>query len=226
MNTNSTVCAQRILIAAMAASSLALPLAAHAGDIYVNAGLPGVMLGYAQPVSESITLRVDAATLTTHVDGHRDGMDYRGRAQLDRVGLFGDWFAFTPGGFRLTGGITVNDMRGNWTGRGNGELVTVGDVPYLLTAKDRIDVQVKFPRTTPYLGIGWGRQAVGDAGWGFSFDLGASLGRFTVTGQAQGPVLSSPMAQEDFQRELADLRDKADRYRFVPQLTIGVGYRF
>jgi len=49
---------------------------------------------------------------------------------------------------------------------------------------------------------------------------------FTVSGQAQGPVLSSPMAQEDFQRELADLRDKADRYRFVPQLTIGVGYRF
>ncbi|HEY9065938.1 MAG TPA: hypothetical protein VIO33_13225, partial [Burkholderiaceae bacterium] len=91
---------------------------------------------------------------------------------------------------------------------------------------DRIDVQVRFPRATPYVGIGWGRQAVGDAGWEFSFDLGASLGRFTVAGQARGPVLSSPMAQEDFQRELADIRDKADRYRLVPQLTIGLGYRF
>lgn len=217
----------RRLVGGLAVGTLAVAPPAHAGELYGNAGLPGVMLGYAFPAGDRVTLRADVSSLgSIETDGRKDGMDYRAKVLLNRVGMFGDWFAFDPGGFRLTSGVTFNGMHGTMAARGNGQLVTVGNHSYLLTPADRIDVRIQFPRVTPYLGIGWGHQPAGDPGWGFVFDLGASIGKANVTGQASGPVLSSPAAQEDFQRELEDLRDKADRVRFVPQLSMGLNYRF
>jgi len=204
-------------------ANLAVVATASAGEVYATAGLPGFMLGYVHPLTDTVAVRADVATLRLNDSGQKEGVDYRGQAKLDRAGVFADWFAFARGGFRLTGGITFNDMRANVTGRGRGQLVTVGANPYLLTAADRFDVQIRFPRTTPYIGMGWGHQPSLESGWGFVLDLGASIGKAKVTGDASGPVLSSPDAQQDFQREL---RERADKTAFIPQISVGLGYRF
>ena len=56
----------------------ALP-AAHAGEAYVNVGFPGVMAGYAQAVTDLVTLRGDFATMGSRgQDGVEEGIEYKG----------------------------------------------------------------------------------------------------------------------------------------------------
>jgi hypothetical protein len=196
---------------------------AQAGEVYANVGLPGVMLGYAQPLSPDFTLRADAATLgrySKHTT--EEGIDYDAKVKADRFALLADWFAY--GGFRLTGGVTFNRMKADLVAQGNGSAVHIGDNNYVLSAADRLDVKIEFPRTTPYLGIGYGHQL--GQGIGFTFDLGASIGKAKVTETHSGPVLSNPAAQADIDREMAQLRDGAGKVRFVPQLSIGMAVRF
>lgn len=204
--------------------TLALALAAtsaHSFEMYGKVGLPGVIFGVAQSVHPKLTLRADAATLGSHSDnGTKEGIDYQGELRADRVGLFADWFV-ASGGFRLTGGVTFNDARIELTGRGNGGFIQIGDDIYVVGPGESLDVSVRFPRATPYVGIGYGHQPSG-TGWGFVFDLGASIGRATVTASTNIPGVT----QADLDRELEELRDSVGKVRAIPQLSVGVNYRF
>ena len=89
---------------------------------------------------------------------------------------------------------------------------------------DGLKVQIDFPRTTPYIGIGWGHQT--GSGLRFSADIGASIGRATVTATPRGALATQPDIQANVDKELAELRDGAAKLRAVPQLSIGLGYSF
>jgi opacity protein-like surface antigen len=203
--------------------------AVQAGEVYGNVGLPGVMLGYAQPVSPGITVRGDLSTIgSISRDGTHSGIDFNGKAKLDRVGVFADWFAL-GNGFRLTGGLTYYDASIKLAGRPNtAGTIDVGDNTYAFGPNDRFDVSVEFPRFTPYLGIGWGHQSA-QPGWGFVFDLGASIGKARLRHQVSGLLadqLATPQGQADLDRQLNDLNNDVGKIKFIPQISIGVSYRF
>jgi hypothetical protein len=211
------------LLAAMAACTFSL--AAQAGEVYGGAGLPGVMLGYAHSANDRLTLRADLSTIgSISRDRTESGIDYTGTAKLNRAGLFADWFV-AGGGFRLTGGVTFNDMKIDLAGHGNGGTITIGSNSYVTSTDDRFNVHIKFPSATPYVGIGWGHHAA-SAGWGFVFDLGGSIGRAKVDGSVSGPNLTGHVTQADIDAELAQVRDGVGKVRFVPQLSLGASYRF
>jgi hypothetical protein len=207
---------------AAAALGVAFGMAsAQAGEIYGNIGLPGVMIGYAQPLNTYFGVRADVATLGSRsANGTEEGIDYEGKARAHRAGVFGDWFVF-GGGFRLTGGITYNDMRVDLEGRGNGGTIEIGNNTYVTQPGDSFDVRIEFPRVTPYLGIGYGHQPSGP-GWGFVFDLGASIGKAKVRASTN----IAGVTQEDIDRETEELRDGVGKVRAIPQISIGVNYRF
>jgi hypothetical protein len=117
-------------------------------------------------------------------------------------------------------------MKIELAGRGNGGTITIGNNSYTTSPDDRFNVTIEMPRTTPYLGIGWGHHASRGAGWGFVFDLGASIGRAKVKGSVSGPNLSGNVSQQDIDAELAQLREDAGHFRAVPQLSLGASYRF
>ena len=197
---------------------------AQAGGPYASIGLPGVTLGYAHPIGPSFVARADISTRGTHSDNRtEEGIDYDGTFTTHRAGLFGDWFF--AGGWRLTGGVTFNDFKIDMNGRGNGGTINIGGTTYVTSPDDRFNVQIKFPSTTPYLGVGWGHQPAA-GGWGFVFDLGGSIGRAKVSGSVSGPTLSGNVSQDDIDRELAELREGVGKIRFLPQLSIGAAYRF
>lgn len=206
------------------ATALLIGGAAHAAEVYGGIGFPGVMLGVAHAPNSSVALRADVASLGSRdVDGIEEGISYRGTGKVSRVGLFADWFPF-EGIFRLTGGVTFNRARADLEGQATNGTIDIGGTSYPVTADDRLNVKVEFPKTTPYLGIGWGHQWA-DSGLSFAFDLGASFGRAKVTGTASGPNLGQ-VNQTDLDRELAELRDGAAKVRFLPQISFALGYRF
>jgi hypothetical protein len=102
--------------------------------------------------------------------------------------------------------------------------ITVGDRTYTTTAADGITATVEFPRSTPYLGIGWGHQA--GKGWRFSADIGAAIGTARVSAVPRGALAGQPDIQDNLDKELAELRDGVGKLRAIPQLSIGIGYSF
>jgi hypothetical protein len=212
-----------VAVASIAAAALLSAGSARAGELYVKGGFPGVYLGWAQPLSSYFGLRLDTATLGT-VNERRteDGIAYDATIKGNRTALLADWFVF-GGGFRFTGGITSSKYSLDLLATGAGGNITVGNTNYTTTASDRFSVKIKMPSSMPYVGLGWGHQS--HSGLRFSFDIGAKLGKASLSYALSGPWTTS-VSQADIDAELAELREGVGRIRAVPQLTLGLGYSF
>ena len=209
-------------LAPLALTLATLP-AAHATELYGQIGLPGVGLGVAVPLNSSFTLRGDFVTLGKRDENTtEEGIDYNGKLRAQRAALLADWYPL-QGGLRFTGGVTFNKYQLDLRATGAGGTLTIGDTTYTTTADDRLDVQVKFPDSTPYIGLGWGHQT--GSGLRFSADLGASIGRAKLTAAVSGPNAGN-VSQEDLDKELAELREGVGKLRALPQISFAIGYSF
>ena len=209
-------------------TTLAVSLAAataHAGESYGGIGLPGLMLGYAHTVDRTWGLRADVATLGTVTrDFNESGIRYKGTIKADRLGLFADYFPM-GGGFRLTGGVTFNRMNVKLKSQFDGATsITVGSQTLTPAATDYFNAEVAFPRTTPYLGLGWGHHTQAP-GWGVVADAGVMIGKAKVT-SSTNVVGQFGITQADVDAETQKLRDGVGQVSVIPQLSIGVSYRY
>ncbi len=196
---------------------------AQAAEVYTKIGLPGVMLGFAQPIGAHFGLRADYATLGDRTERRtEDGIVYDATLKASRAALLADWFPF-GGTFRFTLGATSNQYKIDLLATGAGGTLTIGNNTYNTTADDQFKVRVKFPSSTPYVGLGWGH-GLGN-GLRFSLDIGASLGKATVSYQLSGPI-ANQVSQADIDAELAELRDGVGKVKAIPQITFGLGWSF
>jgi hypothetical protein len=202
---------------------LAVGQSAQAVELYTGIGVPGVMLGVAQPLGPLFGVRVDYMTFGKRDErSTEEGITYDATLKTGRTALLADWFPF-GGSFRFSGGVTTNQHKIDLLATGASGSLTIGNTTYTTTAQDRFRVFVKFPTTTPYIGLGWGHQ--GGTGLRFSADIGASIGKAKVSYELSGPNANA-IAQADIDAELAQLRDGVGKVRVVPQLSVGLGYSF
>ena len=210
--------------AALGAGLLAgATLAAHAADAYVATGFPYLVFGVSQPVAESITLRGDWGTVGHHAyTGSTSDNDYAGTLKYDRFGLFADWFA--SGNFRLTGGLTVNHGSTTMVASSHNNQITIGGQVYNYTGD--VTSTITLPNATPYLGLGWGHAASTTQGFAFHADLGASIGKPKATAlKAEGQV-AQYVSPEALAAEDQKFQSGVNNVKAIPQLTVGVIYRF
>jgi hypothetical protein len=213
-----------ILACAAAAVPAALFIPAHAAELYVPMGVPGIGLGFAQPIGPLFGIRVDFMTLGQREKAFdENGIKYNGKVKLNRGALLADVFPFA-GSFRLTAGAAANRYDIVLDASGAGGTLNIGDHTYTTTASDGLNVAITFPKTTPYVGIGWGHQDA--SGFRFSVDLGAAIGKATLTATPRGALASKPGIQADIDKELAELRDGVGKVRAIPQVSISLGYSF
>jgi hypothetical protein len=211
-----------LMTAAAVALTLAAP-AAMAQAFYIGAGLPGGMIGVAWAASERFTLRADYATLgDANETLTEDGIEYTGKVKVGRTGLFGDWFFW--GGGRITAGATFNQIQGNLRFAGSGKPVNIGGTSVVASPSDTLDITLKMPSTTPYIGLGYGHQK-SDPGLGFIFDVGVSIGQAELEAKPSASLLSK-VGQANIDKELASVREGAGNIKGYPQISVGVTYRF
>lgn len=228
MNARLTRTSRHLLASA---SGLALLLGAntcHAADhsAYLAVGLPGITVGYAYAISPMFGVRGDVGTTgSVNRAQTESGVDFKGTVKYNRAGLFGDWFPFS-GGFRLTGGLTMvqmgMDLKSHFDGTTpvdiNGHVLTP-------SASDYFNAKLKYPSTMPYLGLGWGHQG-GDAGLGFSFDLGVSFGKPKLNTDTNLLANYNFLNQADIDAKTEDVRKSLDKVSVLPAFSIGLNYRF
>jgi hypothetical protein len=217
---NSNMKKQLVMLAALAA----IGSATHAQDSYIGLGLPGLYtLGYAYSTSPSLGLRGEyAGGLSVNKDGNQDGVNVTGTLKASRFGAFADWFPL-GGGFRLVGGLTVNDIKADFNGVGSG-FSTINGKSVDMTGQT-FNVQVKFPNTTPYLGIGYGHQKSDAKGFGFYADLGVMVGTFTAD-TTTSLVTNGKATQADVDAQTQKIRDSLGGLSALPSASLGLLYRY
>lgn len=214
----------RLALAATTAALLSLGTAAQAQDAYAGVGLPGLLtLGYAQPMGKGWGLRGEFAGGTSlNRDGVEDGLTYKGSLKANRVGAFADWFPLDSG-LRLVGGLTLNSIKADLNATGTG-INTLNGKQVDLT-NETFDVRLKYPRLTPYLGVGYGHQARTVKGLGFFADFGVTVGKFK-TEVDTSIVGKQGITQADVDAQVQDLRDAVSKLSVLPSVSLGVVYRF
>lgn len=209
---------------AWAAVLAALATASQAQDSYVGLGLPGLYtLGYAHPLSNSVGLRGEyAGGLSVNKDGNQDGVNVTGNFKASRLGAFADWFPF-GGAFRLVGGVTFNDIKADLNALGSGTANINGTVVNMTGETYRVNI--KYPDTTAYLGIGYGHQKSGAKGLGFYADFGVTLGNFTAESTTT-LVTSGKASQADVDAQTQKIRDSLNGLSALPSASLGLLYRY
>lgn len=206
----------RPLCAALALAAASCTTAAQAGEFYTP-GVVGAPSAWS-PLLSRLMLRADLANLGgVGRDSIEEGVSYSSTLRSDRAAFMLDWFV--QGGMRVTGGLTLNRMRVDLRANGGGGTAMLGDA----MSVERFDAALRWPAALPYLGVGYGR-ALGSGGT-FLFDFGGSIGKASLSEPHGGPPLGSG-TEAELDRELTRLREGIGRYRFAPQVSLGVNLRF
>ena len=217
------------LIFLATAATLCYP--ALAQDSYGGLGLPGlVTLGYAKPFGSNWGLRGEfAGGLNLNRDGDQNGVKVTGTLKANRVGAYADWFPF-DNEFRLVGGISVNDIKASFKGIGS-PTTQINGVTVDTTGKI-FNVDLTYPSTTPYFGIGYGHSSKSGKGLGFYADAGFLVGTFN-TSITENIVSSgtlnangTPVTQADIDAQTKSMRDSVSSLSVLPSVSIGVTYRY
>jgi hypothetical protein len=226
---------------ALAASALVLhSLSAHADDMPVPANPApaatpapfdiGIAAGTAglgaqvsvQVLSQSLALRAVVNGLSYSHDTTSDGVDYKGKLKLNNQSLLLDWAPFS-GSFRFTGGVVLNHNSLRLDGKPDGSTGTyeVNGHSYTAAQVGVLTAQVKFNKTSPYLGLGWG--GAPESGLHFIGDIGViAQGKPKATLTDSGGGVSA----SDLQQSQDQLQHDLDKFRWYPVVQLGLGYRF
>ena len=221
----------RLAAFAMAALGIAAARPATAVEVYAATGFPYALVGVAQPINASLAVRADFGTIAHHgFTGSTSDNDFKGSIHYDRVALLGDWFV-ASGGFRLSAGATFNQAKATMTASAHNGKISIGGVQYNAPSSlYYVQSDLSFPKAAPYIGLGWGHHD-SPAGLSFNFDLGASIGTAKATPLKASTALASELALNtgggtDLTSENRDFQDDVHKFKAIPQLTIGLGYRF
>ena len=220
-------------LAACALAGLGLLVArpAAAVEAYAATGFPYALVGIAQPLSPLFAVRADFGTIAHHsYTGSTSDNDFKGNINYNRAALLGDWFV-ASGGFRLSGGVTLNQAKATVTASAHSGKITIGGTQYdAPSSLYYVQSDLSFPKAAPYVGLGWGHHD-STPGLSFNFDLGASIGTAKATPLKPSAALATELAAApgggpDLTQENRDFQDDVHKFKAIPQLTIGLGYRF
>lgn len=200
------------------ALTLALPLAATAGDsgaIYGQFSTNGLGIGYATSIKDDWAARGQFNSFKMAFSG--DVGDFGANSKLtadinlQTIQLLADWYP-TATGFRVSGGVVVNNNKVTITGTGkvNNKDATVNGE---LKMSDSL---------SPYLGLGYSTRPKDAKGLGFTADLGVLFQNPKVSLTANGTGLT----QADIDTQLKTMQDAADKLKIFPVLGLGVSYAF
>lgn len=208
-----------VLIACLLAS---LSSASRATEVYGGLGTGGVEIGLGDRVGGPISLRVSGEFLRISREFESDGATYDTRLKFSNLGLYADYFAFA-GGFRLTAGAVIGTRRATGNAVASNGTLSINGSSFP-AAGENVGAIARFPRTAPFLGIGYGHHQ-SSKGSGFYADLGV------VIGKAQAQILPSAgiaaaAGQANIDAEQRRLQDSVNKLKAYPIIKMGYSFNF
>ena len=180
----------------------------------------GVGLDVSTPINDTLSVRFNVNGAAYSKKETSNGNSYSGTLTLFTAGVLLDTYPF-ENNFRLSTGIYYNGN--NFTGTAIDKVKINGNT-YNISDIGKVDADITFNKTAPYIGIGWGNNTK-DKGWGFTFDLGAlyhGKGEVDLTSErGDNPRINQGLAKEE-----AKINDELADNKLFPVVSLGVNYTF
>jgi len=196
-------------------------------------------------LSERINVRVPFNVFNYDYDQTEDGIDYKGKLNLQSIGALVDVHPF-KGWFYLSAGLfsNGNKLKLHASDPTGTEEYEIGDRTYTSDTSDPLALKggTDFNSVAPYLGLGWGNAIQGASNVYFRFELGAYFqgagkvkldagGRAvdTETGSSFDVDDGSPESlvfQANLEEERASFEDDIEDFKIYPAISLALGYRF
>ena len=215
-----------VLAAALVMTATCACAAEGGVAVSATAGTLGAGGEIAGRINPNLNARLGLAGFGDKFKSQVSGIDYEFKMKLLNGIALLDWFPFSSSGFRLSGGVVVNDntYKVDATGSANYD---VNGVTYSAAQVGTLSGKVEFNKVAPYAGLGWGNPFLAQGHWSLAVDIGAFYqGSPDVKLDASGPIASNPAFQANLDAERANLEDKGDKFRFYPVAMVAVTYRF
>jgi len=201
------------------------------GDVQIalKGGTLGIGAEIGVGLTDAIILRGGADYLKFNFDSTIDQVDYNMEPELKNASLLLDWHPFANG-FRLTGGVYLNDNEINVDGTYRKDLIPGQYQQYAnLTDLAHVKGTVDFNTFAPYAGLGWTSNH-GEKGWGVAFDLGIMFqGEPKVSDlHAESPfgLENHPEVVRFLDEQKRAIEDDVDEFQYYPVATINLTYNF
>lgn len=218
---------KKFLLSFSLVSCFFVPALAQADAVYGGIGFPGVTFGYDHTLSNSVSLRGEySGGLKLSKNGQREGVNFNGELKANSLGVFADYYPSAASGFRATGGVTLNDTNASLVASGNNTSAQINGKAVNLNGQT-YSVDLRYPRVTPYLGIGYNSLHNGSnaKGWGFFIDAGLTIGKFK-TSTTTTLVGVQGITQTDVDVQTSKVRDGVSKLSVLPKIIAGLAYAF
>ena len=159
------------------------------------------------------------------------GVQYDGKLKLSSVPVLADAYPSKTGSFHLSAGLLFNSSSITATGKPSGQTYTFNGMTYSAADVGTLDGRVTFSKTSPYLGIGFGKPSGGSA-LQFLFDVGVVFqGKPHLSlSRSGGIAITDPTLSDMINAAIAAQRDKsqsdANKLQYYPVVSVGFAYHF
>ncbi len=151
--------------------------------------------------------------------------DYSTTLEFNTIAMLVDYHPFQSG-FRLTAGAILNNNELRGTAIAGDQTIEIGNYTSSQGADLQADVSITFPKTAPYLGIGYDSSRYSKSGLSFTYDLGVMFQGEPTASVALSGSDASQVSQADIDAEVADINETLADFTIYPVMNLGLSYTF
>jgi len=180
-------------------------------------------------LTDHVSARVGANYFKLSTSKTQSDISYDASLKLHAVSVLIDLYPGRRGSFHFTGGIMTNPLTISATGQPTSSgTFTMNGNTYTTSQVGTLTGEGKYPSVGPYVGLGFGTPARKGGALAFLFDLGAVIGKPTITLTASGAgCASGTQCGNDLQAQADTTQHDVRKYAKVyPVLSFGLAYRF
>lgn len=183
-------------------------------------------------LTDSLGARIGLNSYSYQYNANSSTVNYDFHLKLQTVSALADWYPFDDSSFRTSVGVMYNNNKVNLTGQPTGGTYTINGNTYSSTDVGSLQGTMSFNKVAPYIGIGWGKPAPYNRGWGMTTDFGVLIQGSPKTslvatcGSAIAGTASCTQLQSDAAAENTKLQNDLGNFKLWPVASIGISYQW
>ncbi|HXS25653.1 MAG TPA: hypothetical protein VN719_15570 [Gemmatimonadales bacterium] len=200
----------------------------HGSDFGVSlrAGTLGGGIELSKLLVSHVGIRVGANYFSVNRDSLTSkNVSYDAHLKLQSFSGLLDLYPSPRGSFHLSAGVISDPLKITGSGKSQGGTFDINNHTYTATQVGTLTAEAKFASALPYVGLGFGTAASKHGGVSFVFDLGAAIGKPTVSLTSSNATAGSQL-QNDLNAQIATTQTSADKLKAYPVLALGLMLKF
>ena len=200
----------------------------HGSDLGISlrAGTLGGGIELSKLLVSHVGIRVGANYFSLNRDSLTSkGVSYDAKLKMQAFEGLLDLYPSPRGSFHLTAGVMSDPLKITGSGKSQGGTFKFNGNTYTAAQVGTLTAEAKFASALPYVGLGFGTPASKHGHVSFVFDLGAAIGKPTVSLVSSNATAGSQL-QTDLNAQIATTQTSANKLKAYPVLALGLMIKF